>query len=190
MTLFFESDTTIHPRAQAQTIKLTLQASLFLLPIHFHLIYPQLPLCLKQPIILDPSYCVSIFIAFILSKMKVTQSCPTLHSPWISPGQNTGVGSHFLLQGIFPTQGSNPGLPHSRRILYHLSHQRSPRVLEWVAYPFSRGSSRPRNWTGVSCIAGGFFTSWAIRDGVWGNDIEWDVTELLFLGEKTLNNSS
>ena len=40
-----------------------------------------------------------------------------------SPGQKTGVGSQSLLQGIFPTQGSNPGLPHCRRILYHLSHQ-------------------------------------------------------------------
>ena len=49
-----------------------------------------------------------------------------LYSPWNSPGQNTGVGSHSLLQGIFPTQGSNPGLPHYRWILYHLSHQGSP----------------------------------------------------------------
>ena len=39
---------------------------------------------------------------------------------------NTAVGSHFLLQGIFPTQGSNPGLLHCRQILYYLSHQRSP----------------------------------------------------------------
>jgi len=38
-----------------------------------------------------------------------------------SPGQNTGVGNHSLLQGIFPIQGSNPGLPHCRRILYHLA---------------------------------------------------------------------
>ena len=38
-----------------------------------------------------------------------------LYSPWNSPGQNTGVGSYFLLQEIFPTQGSNPGLPHCRR---------------------------------------------------------------------------
>ena len=38
------------------------------------------------------------------------------------------------------------------------------KMLEWVAYPFSRGSSRPRNWTGVSCIAGGFFTNWTIRE--------------------------
>ena len=64
-----------------------------------------------------------------------------LYSPWNSPGQDTGVGSLSLLQGIFPTQGSNPGLPHCRRILYQLSHQGSPRILEWVAYPFSRGSS-------------------------------------------------
>ena len=82
-----------------------------------------------------------------------------LYSPWNSPGQNTGVGSFSLLQGIFPTQGSNTGLPHCRWILYQVSHQRSPRTLEWVAYPFSSGSSWTRNWTGISCIAGRFFTS-------------------------------
>ena len=49
-----------------------------------------------------------------------------LHSPWNSPGQNTGVDSFSLLQGIFPTQGSNPGLPHCRQILYQLSHKGSP----------------------------------------------------------------
>ena len=54
--------------------------------------------------------------------------------------------SHFsrvqlFLQGIFPMQGSNPGLLHCRWILYHLSHKGSPRILEWVAYPFSSGSS-------------------------------------------------
>ena len=47
--------------------------------------------------------------------------------PWNSPGQNTGVDSCSLLQGIFPTQGSNPGLPYCRQILYRLSHQRSKR---------------------------------------------------------------
>ena len=46
-----------------------------------------------------------------------------LSSPWNSPGQNTGVGSLSLLQGIFPTQESNPGLPDCRRILYQLSHR-------------------------------------------------------------------
>ena len=50
-----------------------------------------------------------------------------LYSPWNSPGQNTGVGSNlFLLQGIFPTQRSNPDLPPCRQILYQLSHQGSP----------------------------------------------------------------
>ena len=48
-----------------------------------------------------------------------------LYSLWNSPGQNTTVGSHSLLQGIFPTQGSKPGLPHCRRIPYQLSHQGS-----------------------------------------------------------------
>ena len=71
--------------------------------------------------------------------------------------KNTGVGSLSLLQGIFPTQGSNPGLLHCRWILYQLSHKESLRILEWVAYPFSSGSSQPRNRTGVSCIAGGLF---------------------------------
>ena len=71
-----------------------------------------------------------------------------LYSPWNSTGQNTGVGSLFLLQGIFPTQGSNWGFPHWRQILYQLSNRGSRRILEWVASPFSRESSRPRNRTG------------------------------------------
>ena len=53
-----------------------------------------------------------------------------LCSPWNSPGQNTEVGSLSLLQGIFPSQGLNPGLPHCRWILYQLSHKGSPRILE------------------------------------------------------------
>ena len=69
-----------------------------------------------------------------------------LYSPWNSPGQNTWVGSLSLLQGIFSTQISNPGFPHCMRILYHLSHQGSPRLLEWVAFPFSSGPSWPRNF--------------------------------------------
>ena len=89
------------------------------------------------------------------------QSCPALQPHglqptrllWDSAGKNTGVGSLSLVQGIFPTQGLNPGLPHCKRILYQLRHKESPRILEWVAFPFSRGSSQPRNWTRVSCIA-------------------------------------
>ena len=75
-----------------------------------------------------------------------------LYSPQNSPSQNTGMGSLSLLQGIFPTQGSNPGLPHCRRILYQLSREESPRILEWGAYPFSSGSSWPRNQTGSPAL--------------------------------------
>ena len=88
-----------------------------------------------------------------------------------SPGKNTGVGCHALLQGISPPQGLNSALPHCGQILYHLSHQGSPRILKCVAYPFSRGSSKPRNRTGASCIAGGFFTSWATREPLLSSNL-------------------
>ena len=117
-----------------------------------------------------------------------------LYSPWNSPGQNTGVGSLSLLQGVFPTQESNLGLLYCKHILYKLSYKGSPntvkvkvaqlcptlcdltnytvlgilqaRILEWVAIPFAKGSSQPRYWTKVSCIAGGFFINWAIREAL------------------------
>ena len=55
--------------------------------------------------------------------------CLPVLCPWDSPGKNIGVGCYFLFQGIFPTQGSNPGLLHCRQILHHLSQQGSPSVL-------------------------------------------------------------
>ena len=90
--------------------------------------------------------------------MKVTQLCLTLHDPmdlatrllcpWNSPSQNTGVGSRFLLQGIFLTQGSNPSLLHCRRILYHL--------IQWIL------PTQESNWGLLHCS--GFFTSSATRE--------------------------
>ena len=66
---------------------------------------------------------------FVKWKWKSLSRVELFATPWTiqwnSPGQNTGVGSRSLLQGIFPTQGSNPGLPHCRQILYQLSHQGS-----------------------------------------------------------------
>ena len=113
-------------------------------------------------------------------KVKVTQSCPTLCDPIDFTVHRSlqarileWVGSLSLLQGIFPTWGLNPGLLHYRQILYHLSDKGSPRILEWVAYSFSRGSSRPRNRTRVSWIVGGFFTNWAIREA-------WETKTYLF----------
>ena len=87
-------------------------------------------------------------------KMNESESCSVmstslqshgLYGLWNSPGQNTGVGSQSLLQEILTTQGSNPGLLHCRHILYHLSHQGSPRILDCIAYPCSNISFRLRN---------------------------------------------
>ena len=101
------------------------------------------------------SLCLSLAIELkvkwkSLSRVQLSETSWTIQS-MDSPGQNTGVGSLSLLQGIFPTQGSNPGLPHCRRILYQLNHQGSPRILEWV---LSSWSSRPTNQIGIFCIAG------------------------------------
>ena len=65
-------------------------------------------------------HCMCVLVTQLCS---VTLCDPVDCSP---PGKNTGVGSHSLLQGIFPTQGLNPGFLHCRQILYHLSHQGSP----------------------------------------------------------------
>ena len=64
--------------------------------------------------------------------MKVSHVWLRLYSPWNSPGQNTEKGSLSLLQGIFPTQGSNPGLLHCRWILYQLSHKGSPKIAKVI----------------------------------------------------------
>ena len=102
-------------------------------------------------------------------KVKVTRSCLTLQShgllparllcPWNSPGKNTGVDSHALLQRIFPTQGSNSiQSPCYRQVLYHLSHQGSPifalfRFL-WTNYSSFYTSVNP------PCIFNAFQSFW------------------------------
>ena len=90
------------------------------------------------------------YIFTLQYRVKVAQSCPILCnsmvcSPRNFPGQNTGVDSFSLFQGIFPTQGSNPSLLHCMQILYQLRYKGSPRMLKWVAYPFSSRFSWPRN---------------------------------------------
>ena len=127
------------------------------------------PSCLSLLTLLTPYPFLSLLF-YNLVLCLVPQLCPALCTPMDctppgssvhgdSLGKNTGVGCHALLQGIFPTQGSKPGLPHFRQILYCLSHQGSPRILEWIAHLFSRGSSQPTLQIRVSCIAGGFLTS-------------------------------
>ena len=109
-----------------------------------------------------------------------------------------------FLQGIFLTQGLNPGLLHCRQILYYLSHRDTcmkvthlcptlfdpmddtdhrilqTRILEWVAILFSRECSQPRDQTQFSHIAGRFFISWATREGqVTGEDLTIEWSEML-----------
>ena len=103
--------------------------------------------------------------------MLVTQSCPALCDPmncsppgssvhWDSPGKNTGVGCHSLLQEIFPTQGLNPGLLHCRKILNHLLSISSVQLLSRVrlfATPWIKAYQAPPSMrfsgknTGVGC---------------------------------------
>ena len=91
-----------------------------------------------------------------------------LYSPWNSLGQDTGIGSLSLLQGIFPTQGSKPGVLHCRQILYHLSHKRG----EWKSWIKTQ---HPK----AKVIASGPITSWQIN----GETME-TVTDFIFLGFK------
>ena len=86
--------------------------------------------------------CCAVRSCLVMSSLCKPMDCslPVSSIHRDSPGRNTGVGCHALLQGIFPTQGSNLGLPHWGV----LSHQGSPRILGWLAYPFSSYSSQPR----------------------------------------------
>ena len=94
-------------------------------------------------------------------------SCVLLFAtPWTIQSMEFSRSKYWslsLLQGIFPTQESNPTLLHCKWILYQLRHKERPRILEWVAYPFSSGSSWPRNRIRV-CTEGGLFTNWAMRE--------------------------
>ena len=103
-------------------------------------------------------YCHPAYLTYMQSMYVrlVAQSCPTLCHPMDcstlgssvhadSPGKNTGVGCHAFLQGIFPTQGSNPGLSHCRQILYCLSHQGSP-DLNLKSKIKIVNSAREENW--------------------------------------------
>ena len=78
---------------------------------------------------------INLLIYYETNKRKSLSCVQLFATPWAilswnSPGHNTGMGSLSLLQGSFPTQGSNLGLPHCRQILYQLSHRRSPKSIK------------------------------------------------------------
>ena len=81
---------------------------------------------------------------------------PHGQSPWDFSGKNTGVGCHFLLQEIFPTQGLKPGLPHCRLMLYHLSHQGSHKKKTIILIIFRKDSwSYTELLEALTCVPGG-----------------------------------
>ena len=88
-----------------------------------------------------------------------TVACRLL-SLWNSPGKNTGTGCHFLLQGIFPIQRSNPGLLYLRQILYHLSHQGSPPSMWIVRNTQYMGRQEIENFFFFSVFKNRFLEKW------------------------------
>ena len=105
-------------------------------------------------------------------KAKVASSCPALCNPkdytvhGILQARILELVAFPFSRGSSPTQRLNPGLLHRLQIVYQLSYNRSLRILEWVAYPFSSRSSQPKGKTRVSCVAGAFFTTWAMKEAL------------------------
>ena len=97
-----------------------------------------------------------LLIMYTEVKVKIVQLhltlCDPLDSSWNSPGQNTGVGSLYILQGIFPTWGLNPDLPYCRLILYQLSHKGRPCTLTSFLQLFIFKQTNKKTKLEVSCL--------------------------------------
>ena len=125
-------------------------------------------------------------------KLVVTQLCPTVCNPmdfkhsrllctWDSPGKNTGVDSHSLFRGIFPTQWSNSGLLHCRQILYWLSYEGNPASLNVVHLNTGTDGFRRRQWHPTPVLLPGKSHGQRSLVGCspWGRE-ESDMTERLY----------
>ena len=113
----------------------------------------------------------SSFTSYVEWKWKLLSSVRLFATPWTTQSTNFSRPGYWH-EKLFPSPGDlpNPGI-EPRCLALQVDSlpaepQGKPRILEWVAYPFSSGSFRPRNRARVSCIAGGFFTNWAIREAV------------------------
>ena len=111
--------------------------------------------------------CVCVCVFVWSERHPVVSNClwpHGLYSPWNSPDQNTVVGSLSLLQGIFPNPGIEPRSPSLQVDSLLAEPQRKPKNTGVGSLSLLQQSSWPRDGTGVSCIAGWFFTKWAIRE--------------------------
>ena len=100
---------------------------------------PSLYICKLVHILLRPVLCAVLShpVVSLCNPMDCSPPASSVHRD--SPGKNTGVSCHALLQGIFPVQVSNPCLPHCKQILYNLSHQKNPRILGYSCGYLSEG---------------------------------------------------
>ena len=100
-----------------------------------------------------------------LSRVRLFVTPPTIPSMEVSKVEHWSIVRNTVpfCRGFSQPRDRTQVSHIARRTLYQLSHQGSPRILEWVAYPFSKGSSWPRNRTGVSCIAGRFWAPYLMN---------------------------
>ena len=143
--------------------------------------------------------CPWIFINFVWkwkwSRSVVSDSLrphgqqPTrLRRPWDFLGKSTGVGCHFLLQGIFPTQGSNPGLLHCRQTLYRLTHQGSPNFVyrkkcQWILSCLQKfKSAKIRTELTQFCWCAACCSPWGCKESDTTEWLNW--TELIWIKKK------
>ena len=114
----------------------------------------------------------------MLNRVRLVATPWTLQSVEFSrPGCCSG--QPFPSPGDPPNPGIKPRSPTLQVDALPAEPQGSPRILEWVAYPFSSASPWPRNWARISCLAGGFFTNWAVREAQ--RVLRW-VQETSYLG--------
>ena len=111
-------------------------------------------------LIVQPLSCVCLVTQSgptLCDPMDCSLPCSSLHED--SPGKNIGVDCHALLQGIYPTQGSNPGLPYCRQIIYHLSHQGNPNFVKLIIKPRNCAPSCVQLWHMLLPLLGILFSS-------------------------------
>ena len=105
-------------------------------------------------------------------------------------GRSLGGGNSYWLQSSGEENSMDCISTGSQRVghdwktftllLSQLSHKGSPRILEWIPYPFSSRSSWPRNYYSISCIAGGFFTTWALKEVYQKTNMEYSLINCVF----------
>ena len=137
---------------------------------------------------------ILFFLSLNLSLSLVAKSCPTLCNPMDCslPGKNTGVGCHFLLQGIFPTQGSNAGLLHCRQILYRLDYEGSPigaSILKELQKPLKHGPLPSGSNSVQKACSQGVCRDWSMYNTLRDSKLDTAQVSLSHLSRREIKES-